>query len=692
MSKNTGEFLSFTEDGIQESLQFTELDGVFNLTSVGEGISFEANLYELGTNVFDDIPDEIIGTKSANYTVIRQLGNGDIILQGEETITIGKDQIFTAGTLNARGLEAQKPQRLEIVGGTGIYENLEGIEELVQPFPFVFDVVNLSFQAVNEIKGTRSNDLLPGSDFNDIITGDNGNDTLSGGKGSDTIEGGRGDETIRGGESDDLIAADRQDRFNDFDSKGQSEFFGNSGNDTIIGGSQADRILGGTGDDFLFGKNGNDEIRGNAGDDLLNGDVGNDTLNGGRGTDTADYSDLSFNGVFGTVPGVDANLAAGTAIHSSTNQALNWTDTLNNIENITGTSRNDRFIGNRQDNVFDGRGERSDRQTSFTDLDGDSYQVTGDVVEYTGNPEDVVFGVSRQRIGGFTVTGNRIGTDTLINIEEVKFDNSLVPVDSLYSFLSLQEFFTTGEPRPDNQNITDFTSNLLSPEGVLVATKEGVIDNTGNLTRLTETITFVENGDTITTQGEFSQDFFPAPINFEIVDGTGALAGATGFGQITLPSPIVNVGDDQLDSFIIFSFVKGERLLAFTEDGIENTFNFSDAGDQVPLSEIGDSLSYTSNLFDSNGMLAGTKDITFTLINQLENDDFIAEIETTLNLPDGEIYTQGIININQFQQLQPQNNQIIGGSGVYEGIRGTEEIRQLNLGVVDVLGSSLLFS
>jgi hypothetical protein len=559
MSTNAGEFLSFTEQAV--SFRFIEVDGILDLTSVGEGISFEANLYELGTNLSDNVPDEILGTKSASFIAVRQLGNGEFIAEAEETITLAEGQIFTTGTINLIGLETQKPQRLEIVGGTGIYENLEGIEELVQPSPFVFDVVNLSFQAVNEIKGTRSNDLLPGSDFNDIITGDNGNDTLNGGRGSDTIEGGRGDETIRGGESDDLIAADRQDRFDDFDSKGQSQFFGDAGNDTIIGGSQADRILGGIGDDFLFGNNGDDEIRGNAGDDLVNGGVGNDTINGAAGTDLADYSDLSFNGVFGTVPGVDANLAAGTAIHSSTNQALSWTDTLNNIENVTGTSRNDRFIGNRQDNVFDGGGERSDRQTSFTDLDGESYAVTGDVIEYTGNPEDFVFDVSRERIGGFTVTGNRIGTDTLINIEELKFDNGLVPVDSLYSFLSFREIVTAGGPRRDNPNTLEFTSNLINFEGEVVATKQAVIQNNiSNIDTLTETITFVENGDTLVTQGEL-EDNLLAFITIDIVSGTGALEGARGFTQIGPASFMPMPGDDQVDSFVIYSFVNPTNLI-----------------------------------------------------------------------------------------------------------------------------------
>lgn len=132
------------------------------------------------------------------------------------------------------------------------------------------------------------------------------------------------------------------------------------------------------------------------------------------------------------------------------------------------------------------------------------------------------------------------------------------------------------------------------------------------------------------------------------------------------------------------------KFLEFTEDGIDSTFKFTDAGDQKPLSEIGDALSYTANLFDSNGVFAGTKDISFEFTKQLGNGDFIAEIETTLHLANGEIYTQGTINVTDFQKLKTQNNQIIGGSGIYEGARGIEKITQLNVGVLDVLESSLV--
>ena len=181
------------------------------------------------------------------------------------------------------------------------------------------------------------------------------------------------------------------------------------------------------GNDQLFGQNGNDTLYGGYGNDTLNGGVGNDILDGGAGVDTADYSDLGFGGVSGTVAGLDVNLKDGVALHSSVNNSLTWTDELTGIENVNGTTQNDRFIGDEHDNLFNGNGQvgREDRRTNFTGLDGQIYRVTGDVVEYLGSRSEYTLSGS---VDSFTVTGTGIGTDTLKDIEFLKFNDSLVTV------------------------------------------------------------------------------------------------------------------------------------------------------------------------------------------------------------------------------------------------------------------------
>ncbi|MEM8625276.1 MAG: hypothetical protein AAGG47_17375, partial [Pseudomonadota bacterium] len=226
---------------------------------------------------------------------------------------------------------------------------------------------------------------------------------------------------------------------------------GTRGNDTLIGTDDADVIAGKGGDDELrgFGGNdnlrgnkGNDNLRGNKGNDTLDGGIGDDTLAGGAGVDTADYGNLVIKRVSGTIAGLDVDLRANAsasgafALHSSTNNALSWTDALSGIENVIGTHRNDRFIGNAADNVFDGGSEvgRDDRVTTFADKQGgQSYGVTADVVEYFGREDQYLF--TRNTDGDLVVSSStrNIGTDTLRDIEFLYFagQNRLVAVEDL---------------------------------------------------------------------------------------------------------------------------------------------------------------------------------------------------------------------------------------------------------------------
>lgn len=276
------------------------------------------------------------------------------------------------------------------------------------------------------INGTRRDDNLVGTNSRNQIFGGIGDDIIDGLAASDTIEGGQGGDIIYGGFGNDILAADQVNRFQDA-SGTVSELYGDQGNDTLYGGDKNDLMEGGADNDVLYGKAGDDQMLGGTGDDLLNGGLGNDLVNGGAGIDTADYADLTFGRLALNVAGLDVNLSTGTVFHSSSDQALTWTDTLIGIEHVVGTNRNDRFIGDENDNLFDGRSQLS-RSVSFTDLDGDVYSVTGDVVEYSGLKNDfAIAGTTSQ----FTVSGTGIGTDTLKGIEFLKFDDGVFAVSTV---------------------------------------------------------------------------------------------------------------------------------------------------------------------------------------------------------------------------------------------------------------------
>jgi Ca2+-binding RTX toxin-like protein len=182
--------------------------------------------------------------------------------------------------------------------------------------------------------------IYTGSGADTITVGD-GSNIVHSGDGNDTITTGNGDNQIVAGTGNDTVTA----------GDGGNDIFGGLGNDTITSGTGADAINGGLGDDTLTGgggndtidgSNGNDTISGGLGNDILRGGTGNNTLDGGADSDTADYS-LSTKAVT-----VDLGLSTAQAVNSVE------TDTLTNIENLTGSAFRDTLTGNSGDNIITG--------------------------------------------------------------------------------------------------------------------------------------------------------------------------------------------------------------------------------------------------------------------------------------------------------------------------------------------------
>lgn len=115
---------------------------------------------------------------------------------------------------------------------------------------------------------------------------------------------------------------------------------------TLVGGGTATVTITingqDSGGDILGGTAGADVLVAGDGDDTLTASAGNDTLNGGDGTDTADYS--------GAASGVNVRLNHGDA----PNDGAGGSDTLNSIENATGSAFNDILTGSAVNNVLIG--------------------------------------------------------------------------------------------------------------------------------------------------------------------------------------------------------------------------------------------------------------------------------------------------------------------------------------------------
>ncbi len=247
------------------------------------------------------------------------------------------------------------------------------------------------FNSIEAIIATDFNDDLTGSDGAETLYGNGGDDTIRANGGNDTVLGGQGHDQIWGGTGHDVIQG----------GDGDDQLYGENGDDRLMGGRGADALYGGGGidiadysdvtDGFVFnfatgertgaaaldtfdsiegvaGGAGADTLTGAANDDILEGGGGNDLIDGGAGNDrliggdgndrflAGDGADL-FDGSAGVdtidmranATAAEVDLTAGTGAGSMAG------DQFSNIENLLGTSYDDRLIGDGADNSFEGR-------------------------------------------------------------------------------------------------------------------------------------------------------------------------------------------------------------------------------------------------------------------------------------------------------------------------------------------------
>jgi Ca2+-binding RTX toxin-like protein len=266
-----------------------------------------------------------------------------------------------------------------------------------------------------------------GNELDNIIIGNALDNILSGLDGDDTIDGGAGaDIAIYSGNAADYLVSASGDVITVVDINAGN---GDEGTDTVSGieiiqFSDRDTIVGDSGNNDLLGGNGADSLSGNGGNDTLTGGEGDDTLNGGTGTDTASYA--------GAASAVTVTLASTSA----QNTGGAGSDTLSNLENLTGSSYNDTLIGGTaanllkgelgHDNLNGGLGndtlEGSDGDDTLTGSTGDDSLIGGtglDWAYYNGAGSAVTVNLTittAQNTGG-------AGADTLNTIEHVLGSN-----------------------------------------------------------------------------------------------------------------------------------------------------------------------------------------------------------------------------------------------------------------------------
>ncbi|MDP9392851.1 MAG: hypothetical protein M3Q27_00675 [Actinomycetota bacterium] len=183
------------------------------------------------------------------------------------------------------------------------------------------------------ITGTSGNDFLIGTGADDLICGLGGNDTLRGQGGNDRLVGGAGLDKADYADTPNAVRVDLSAGTavgHGTDSLAEVEY--------VDGSAYNDRLDGDSGPNSLAGKGGDDLVYGGDGADVLFLGDGNDRGEGGPGVDRVEF----------LVP-VSVDLTYGTASGQGS-------DTVKNIENVTGSPGADYIRGSAASNTLKGNG------------------------------------------------------------------------------------------------------------------------------------------------------------------------------------------------------------------------------------------------------------------------------------------------------------------------------------------------
>ncbi len=277
----------------------------------------------------------IAGATNASFTPGQTQVNHQLRVVVSYTDDFGQAETVTSDPTIVTG---------DFIQGLGAAETLNGTEGQ--------DIIN----------GGGGADTLNGFGEDDILNGENGADTLNGGDGNDLLTGGNGNDTVSGGAGNDTV-----------------EFRIGDETDTVDGGDDIDTMnvrgtAAGNTMRVLFNGTLLTQV---AGGSVSNVEVFNLDLEGGNDTLSYDPTGPAI-----TTAAITVDLAAGTA---------SGFDSILGVENATGGSGDDTFVGDANSNTFNGNGGR------------DTYSLAGTTAGAT--------------ITTGSATSAEAGTDTLASIE-----------------------------------------------------------------------------------------------------------------------------------------------------------------------------------------------------------------------------------------------------------------------------------
>ncbi len=291
-------------------------------------------------NAGDNVLDGGAGVNTASYAAAAAAVTVDLSIVGpQNTIGAGNDTLLNFQNLTGSAFN----DTLAGTSGDNVIDGGLGTDTVSYANAGAAVTVNLNLITAQATGGAGNDTLknvenLTGSAFGDVLTGSAVANVLAGGAGDDTISGGAGNDTLLGGDGNDLLLG----------GAGNDAIDGGIGINTASYADATSAVTlnlmtgvasGGGGTDALANIQ---NLVGSAFNDTLQGSAGDNVLDGAAGVNTVTYA----NATAGVV--VDLSIAGPQNTIGAGN------DTLLNVQNLTGSSFNDTLAGTSGDNVIDG--------------------------------------------------------------------------------------------------------------------------------------------------------------------------------------------------------------------------------------------------------------------------------------------------------------------------------------------------
>lgn len=352
-----------------------------------EGDKFDGSIEDIEGS---DYADVLIGDDSTvkGFGNVLDGGKGDDILlggQGDDLLFGGKGVDTFDGGEGEDGttyLDSPAEVFINLETGKGSSGDAEG-EKLIN---------------IEDVQGSKYNDILIGNDSKNNLDGSVGDDRLTGNGKADVLDGSEGNDWAIYESSPEAVNISlKEGKGKDF---GPVNLNGGDGKgDTLnsienLEGSAHDDILeGDSGQNIIKGLNGNDTLKGDSGNDTIIGGAGGDTLDGGDGIDWADYSD--------SPTAVTVVLQVGGFGGDAQGDTFIQPNGKSTVENLLGSNFADALFGDDGDNEIN-PGLSNSQNNEFDVVDGGG-GTGNDLLTLNYSFNDIGTGL----FGGFT--GSYIG-------------------------------------------------------------------------------------------------------------------------------------------------------------------------------------------------------------------------------------------------------------------------------------------